>query len=97
MRAGGSPLFVYGVGVPFRVGRFYMNTNNGGKVSNLTVGPTQSIPFTLHHEQGGPTFYRVSAAHRGYLTPIEQGPVLSQVARVLGESHTIKYSNIKIL
>ena len=28
-----------------RVLAFYMIANNGGKVSNLIVGPTQSIPF----------------------------------------------------
>ena len=58
-------LFVYGVefGGPLVVARkrvrvlcVYMNTNNGPKVSNLTVGPTQVIPSTLHHEQGAPLF-----------------------------------------
>ena len=29
----------------FRVLAFYMRANNGGKVSNHTVGPTQSIPL----------------------------------------------------
>ena len=59
-----SPLQLMGPfrGVPFRVHAFYMIANNGGKVSNLTVGPTQSIPFTLHHEQGAPLLYRISAA-----------------------------------
>ncbi len=36
------------------MGRFYMVANNAGKVSNLTVAPHQSIPFTIHHEQGAP-------------------------------------------
>ena len=67
VNAGGSPLFVYGEG-PFRVGRFYMIANNAGKVSNLTVGPTQTIPSTLHERTGCPTFYRDSAAIRGYIT-----------------------------
>ena len=39
-----------------RVLAVYMIANNGGKVSNLIVGPHQSIPFTLHHEQGAPLF-----------------------------------------
>jgi hypothetical protein len=53
-----------------RVLAFYMRANNGGKVSNLTVGPTQSIPLTLHDTIGCPLLYRVRAAIRGYLTPI---------------------------
>ena len=51
-----------------RVLAFYMRANNGGKVSNHTVGPTQSIPLLArnatpkrnttqhHHELGCPPF-----------------------------------------
>jgi hypothetical protein len=54
--------------------------NNRGKVSNLTVGHHSFIPFTLHHEQGAPTFYGNSAAARGYLTPITNQPFLYRLA-----------------
>ena len=47
--------------MPFRVHAVYMKANNAGKVSNLTRGHHQSIPLTLHHEQGAP-LYTGSAA-----------------------------------
>ena len=50
-----SLLFVYAV-ERVRVLAFYMRANNGGKVSNLTVGHHQSIPPTLHHRTGCPPF-----------------------------------------
>ena len=54
----------------FRVLAFYMRANNGGKVSNLTVGHHQSIPPTLHHRTGCPLLVSLAPLHRGYLNPI---------------------------
>jgi len=64
VKAGGSPLFVYGVGA-VRVDAFYMKWNNCPKVSNLTVGHHQFIPFTLHHEQGQPPLFMGTAPQFG--------------------------------
>ena len=60
----------------FRVDAFYMNTNIGPKVSNLTVGHHQYIPITFcfttkfTNEQGAPLFMGTAPQFGDTLTPI---------------------------
>jgi len=61
-----SLLFVYAV-ERVRVLAFYMRANNGGKVSNLTVGHHQFIPLTNTEQQGAPFLASFALPHRGYL------------------------------
>ena len=48
----------------FRVGRFYMKANNGGKVSNLTVAPHRNIPLPISlRNREAPLLATLAAAH----------------------------------
>ena len=77
------------MGGRFRVGRFYTVANNGPKVSNLTVGPTQSIVLPLHKRRVPHFLWEQRRATGDTLHQLNRGRFIQSSAPRLGVPHHI--------
>ena len=90
-----SVRYLWGGGGRVRVRPVWLETNNGGKVSNLTVAPHQFIPLPFYHRKGGPVLLQIECVLWESLHRITRSPLLLQISCLCGGYLTILHRAIK--